>query len=199
MPLDAPFRIALLAVIAMTMSVAAYHRVKARTGERISRREEGLALAITLRLAGLAVWLGTLAWLVNPRWMAWAELPLPLWLRWVGAGLGTAAAVLMYFTLTALGKNLTDTVVTRQDATLVTHGPYRYVRHPFYATAGLLIAAIALLSANAAIAAAGVLVLLLLAVRTPNEERRLLAKFGEPYRAYREATGAVIPKLRRRP
>jgi protein-S-isoprenylcysteine O-methyltransferase Ste14 len=27
---------------------------------------------------------------------------------------------------------LTDTLVTRREHTLITHGPYRWVRHPFY-------------------------------------------------------------------
>jgi len=37
----------------------------------------------------------------------------------------------MYWTLSNLGKNLTDTVVTRAGATLVTTGPYRLVRLSF--------------------------------------------------------------------
>ena len=41
-------------------------------------------------------------------------------------------AVLLIWTLRSLGPNLTDTVVTRQAHTLVTRGPYRWVRHPFY-------------------------------------------------------------------
>jgi len=35
-----------------------------------------------------------------------------------------------------LGKNLTDTVVTRKEHTLVTSGPYRWVRHPFLCGVG---------------------------------------------------------------
>lgn len=185
----------MLVAIVATMSVVVYHRVRARSGERFDRREEGLALAITLRLAGLAMWISTLAYLINPAWMAWAALPLPAWLRWTGAGCGLVCVGLMYWTLAALGKNLTDTVATRKGATLVIHGPYRYVRHPFYVSAGLMMLAITLLAANAAMGLASVLVLALLAVRSPKEERRLEERFGEPYRTYRAATGAFFPRL----
>ena len=42
------------------------------------------------------------------------------------------ACGLLVWTFRCLGKNLTDTVVTRQEHTLVMQGPYRWVRHPFY-------------------------------------------------------------------
>jgi protein-S-isoprenylcysteine O-methyltransferase Ste14 len=194
MSAETPFRLAIVLLIASAMSVAAYHRIRAHSGEKFDRREEGLALAIVLRLAGLAMWMGLFAYLINPEWMAWAALPLADWLRWIGGALGAAGAGLMYWTLASLGKNLTDTVATRRDATLVTHGPYRYVRHPFYVTVGLLMLGMALLTANLAIGISALAVMALLALRTPKEERKLLDKFGEPYRAYRDATGAFLPK-----
>jgi protein-S-isoprenylcysteine O-methyltransferase Ste14 len=45
--------------------------------------------------------------------------------RWFGVMWESGCSGLMYWTLSSLGKNLTDTVVTRAEATLVTHGPYR--------------------------------------------------------------------------
>jgi protein-S-isoprenylcysteine O-methyltransferase Ste14 len=191
------YRVAVLLVFALAMPIAVYHRLRARTDERISRQGEGLALAITLRLAGLVMWLSTLAYLLNPAWMDWAQLPLPAWLRWCGAPLGVASIALLNWTLQSLGKNLTDTVATRQNATLVTHGPYHYVRHPFYVcTAGLTLAA-TLLSANAVLGVASAVAMVLLVVRMPKEEQQLLERFGEPYRHYRATTGAFFPKLLR--
>ncbi len=190
------FRIAAAIAIGVTMSIGVYHRWQAaKAGERVSRRDEGLLLAVVLRLAGLAMWIGTFAWLIRPQSMAWAMLPLPDAVRWSGAVLGLLGAGLMYWTMTSLGKNLTDTVAVRREAYLVTRGPYRWVRHPFYLTAAVLMAAITLLSANALIGAAGLAVVALLAVRTPIEERKLLEQFGEPYRRYRAATGAFLPRL----
>jgi protein-S-isoprenylcysteine O-methyltransferase Ste14 len=58
------------------------------------------------------------------------------------------ACGLLVWTLLCLGKNLTDTVVTRQTHTLVIHGPYRWLRHPFYDSAALLALALSLITAN---------------------------------------------------
>jgi protein-S-isoprenylcysteine O-methyltransferase Ste14 len=192
---EIPFRIALLAILVLTMSVVVYHRVSADSGERFDRRQEGTALAVVLRLAGFALWLFTLAYLIRPAWMHWAALPLVDGVRWLGAAVGVLCAGLMVWTLSSLGKNLTDTVATREQATLVTDGPYRFVRHPFYVVAGLLMLSVTLLTASAAIGVAGLVVATLLVLRTPNEERRLLETFGEPYEAYRRRTGAFLPKL----
>jgi len=94
-----------------------------------------------------------------------------------------------------LGKNLTDTVVTRKDAVLITHGPYRWVRHPFYVCSALLMASVAGLTANWLIGISSLFVLTMLAIRTPKEEQMLIQRFGDDYRPYIEATGKFIPRF----
>jgi protein-S-isoprenylcysteine O-methyltransferase Ste14 len=128
--------------------------------------------------------------------MRWSSVPLPSWLRWLGVGLYAAAIILLEWTLRSLGTNLTDTVVTRRDHTLVTHGPYRWVRHPFYGSMALVILASALVAANWLFLVLGIVVLGLIAVRTDIEEERLLDRFGEPYREYLRRTGRFIPRRR---
>lgn len=195
MPSENLFRIALLVVILLTMSVTLYHRIQAgSSGEKISRKEEGYLFAIVLRLAGLCLWIATFAFLISPASVTWAMFPLPEWVRWLGVVSGALCSMLMYWTLSSLGKNLTDTVVTRANAFLVTHGPYRWVRHPFYVTAALLMASVTLLTANWLIGLSSVIVLLLLAVRTPKEEQMLIERFGQEYRDYMTKTGRFIPK-----
>jgi len=197
---DEPFyRLALLAVFAGVTPIGVYHRRQAaRSGERFSRRDEGLLLAVTLRLAGLILWLAAVAYLIWPRTIAWASVPLPESVRYSGIAFGLLGVGMMYWTLTNLGKNLTDTVATRREATLITRGPYAWVRHPFYITAAILIVAATLLSANLLIGITGAIVLLLLALRTPKEEEKLLEKFGESYREYCRTTGRFVPRAGRR-
>lgn len=195
---ETPYRLAVLACFGMLVVIGVHHRLQAaKSKERISRKDEGLLLAVALRLAGLCVWAGVVVYLLNPQWMDWARLPLPSWLRWIGAACGALGLVLLYWTLSNLGKNLTDTVVTRADATLVTSGPYRWVRHPFYVTGSLMVVAITLLAANWFIGLSGLLAIVLLVVRTPTEEQKLVEKFGDRYRAYAAATGRFFPKLKR--
>jgi protein-S-isoprenylcysteine O-methyltransferase Ste14 len=103
----------------------------------------------------------------------------------------------MIWTFRTLGSNLTDTIVTRQRHTLVTLGPYRYMRHPFYLCGGILALANGLASANAFVLLTGGLAFVLLARRTAKEEELLIARFGDSYRRYREQTGRFIPRFQR--
>ncbi len=196
MPPEATYRIALLTIFGLTLVIVGYHRWQAaKSGERISRKDEGLLFAIVLRLVGLCLWVAALAYLINPSWMECASVPLPSWLRWLGAGVGVMGCALTFWTLTNLGKNLTDTVVTRANATLVTTGPYRWVRHPFYVAIVLLITSIAFLAANWFVGLIALLFAPLLFVRTRKEEQKLIEKFGDQYRAYMARTGKFWPKV----
>lgn len=191
-----PFRIALVVIMLTTMGVTVYHRIQAASsGEKISHQDEGYLFAAVLRLVGLLLWISTFGYLIFPAWFQWASLPLPLAVRWAGVAVGLGCPFLMYWTLSSLGKNLTDTVVTRASATLVTHGPYRWVRHPFYVTAALLMGSVTLLSANVLIGVSSLLVLALLAIRTPKEEQRLIDRFGPSYRDYMARTGRFFPRV----
>lgn len=190
------YRVTLVIVVVLAMAIGGYHRRKAAaSGEKISWKEEGYTFAIALRLSGLALWISTAAYLLAPGSVRWAALPLPEWLRWVGAGSGLLGSALMYWTMSSLGKNLTDTVVTRRDATLVTTGPYRWVRHPFYVTAAILMASVTLLTASWLIGVCSLVILTLLAIRTPKEEQMLIARFGEGYREYMRRTGRFWPRV----
>ncbi len=190
------FRIAVVVVMVLTVAVTAYHRLQAAaSGEKISRKDEGYLFAAFLRLSGLCLFIATLAYVISPASVQWASFPLPTWFRWLGIVTGILCSFLMYWTLSSLGKNLTDTVVTRAEATLVTHGPYRWVRHPFYVTTALLMASVTVLAANCLIGAGSLLVLSLLAVRTPKEERMLIERFGQQYRDYMTKTGRFFPRF----
>ena len=191
------FRVALVVGLLTLLSVGLPHRLRARSGERLDRRQEGLALAITLRLVGLGYWLGLFGYIIRPEWMAWGAVRLPAAVRWMGAPLVVAAICLVGWTLGHLGPNLTDTVVTRQRHTLITSGPYRFVRHPFYAGAALFFPANALLAASVFLLITGGTALGLLIYRTRREEANLLARFGDEYRRYQERTGRILPRFTR--
>jgi protein-S-isoprenylcysteine O-methyltransferase Ste14 len=110
--------------------------------------------------------------------------------------LGAVAGGPLTWALHSLGRNLTDTVVTRKAHTLGTSGPYRWVRHPFYNSVALCILPNSLAMANWFLFVTGGLLLALIAVRTRTEEEKLLARFGEAYWAYMQRTGRFLPRLR---
>ena len=137
-PNENTFRIMFVVVFGTSIAVSAYHRFRARTGEPLARQEEGLVIIALIRSGGLVAVVSALCYAIDPEFLPWARLSLPTWVRWIGAVVGLLAPALLAWTLGHLGKNLTDTVVTRAKATLVTSGPYRWVRHPFYVAAALL-------------------------------------------------------------
>jgi protein-S-isoprenylcysteine O-methyltransferase Ste14 len=189
------FRIILLLVFAIFAPVGIYHRLKSNTGEKLDRRQEGFFILITLRAVAIVGVVGMIAYFINPTTPAWAALPLPVWMRWMGVGMAVLAGVLSVWMLRTLGRNLTDTVVTRKEHTLITTGPYRWVRHPFYSAAAMLTLASTFVAANGFFLVVGGLIFLLLVKRTRKEEANLLARFGDDYRNYMQRTGRFLPRL----
>jgi protein-S-isoprenylcysteine O-methyltransferase Ste14 len=190
------FRRVLIVAAAILFPVLVYHRLRSQaTGETLDRWQEGPWILFTLRPIGIACMAGLIAYMANPGLMAWSSMPLPVWVRWMGVALGAISGVLLIWTLRSLGKNLTDTVVTRRDHTLVTRGPYRWVRHPFYDAVTLSILANALTAANWFLLATGAATVMLLVIRTRTEEDKLLARFGDAYRGYAQQTGRFLPKI----
>ena len=155
--------------VAIFAPVGAWHRIQSRTNEKLDRRQEGLFILITLRATGIVGILGVFAYLFYPQALAFATFPVPTIARWIGVFLGLLSGLLVTWTLRCLGRNLTDTVVTRKAHTLITHGPYRWVRHPFYSAAALAVPASALTSANWFFLVTGTVVFVLLAVRAAKE------------------------------
>jgi protein-S-isoprenylcysteine O-methyltransferase Ste14 len=196
---DTTFHILAAAFFTAGLSISIYFRNKAErdSGERVSWKDEGLPMILALRLGGLALWGGAIVTLFNPPWMAWSKLSLPDGLRWAGAGLGLLSVGLIYWLFSSIGSGITPTVATRSNHQLVTHGPYRWVRHPLYTAGTALFIALALLTQSWLIFLFISIGFVLLAVRLPNEEAHLIAKFGDEYRAYMQRTGKFLPRLLR--
>jgi protein-S-isoprenylcysteine O-methyltransferase Ste14 len=171
------------------------HRAN-KSGDEISSKEEGRLILALRSIFGLAGWLSALVYLVNPAWMAWAHLDLPAWVRWSGAVIMAVCLPLIYWVFSSLGTNVTPTVAIRREHSLVTHGPYRWVRHPLYTVGFCAFVGFSLLSANWFTGVALVLGFSVLSLRTPLEEARLIEKFGDEYRDYMRRTGRYLPRLR---
>jgi protein-S-isoprenylcysteine O-methyltransferase Ste14 len=194
---DQTLRAVLIVVFLVILPIGLYHRIRSQaTREKLDRRQEGLFILATLRPLAAVFWIGLIVWMIDPGWMAWSSAPLPVWLRWTGVGMIAMGGALLVWTFRSLGSNLTDTVVTRQKHTLVSHGPYRWIRHPLYDSAALFAVAISLIAANWFLLLTGVALFGLLLVRTRIEEENLVARFGDPYRTYMEKTGRFVPRFR---
>ncbi len=192
------YRAATAVLLASTLTISGYHRHRADSaGGRVgtSWREEGLPVAIGLRISGLALLLTVAAYLIHPRWIRWSRVDLPASVRWSGAGLGAANLPLAFLVLRSLGKNITPTVSTRENHELVTDGPYRWVRHPLYTVGASFFVSLSLLASSWFMGLVSIAALLMLLLRLPKEEAKLIERFGDEYRGYMKRTGRLLPRL----
>lgn len=194
MPGESAYRLSVLALLVVFLTLGARFRLRAARGGRVSRRGEGPIILFGLRTCALLFWAVVLTYLCDPSALRAVALGLPEWARPIGVPLALLAAAWMCWTLATLGLNLTDTVAVREAAYLVTTGPYRLVRHPFYIGVALMLASVTLLTDSAPAAALAIAVLAFLAARTPIEEQQLLARFGGDYRTYMARTGRFWPR-----
>jgi protein-S-isoprenylcysteine O-methyltransferase Ste14 len=191
------FRWLALAAFVGCLGISAFYRLRARQqGETIARRRESPSLIAGRAVIALPLFIAILLYLLNPRWMTWAELTLSPWVRGVGALLGLVAVPAALWVFTSIGRNVSETVLTKRDHELVTTGPYRWVRHPLYTTGAVLLLAIGLMAANWFILLfAALAIVSLRLVVIPLEERELVSKFGDEYRRYMAQTGRFLPRV----
>jgi protein-S-isoprenylcysteine O-methyltransferase Ste14 len=192
---DYTFRLLLILAVVVFMPVGLYHRIRSHTGEKIDRWQEGVFILFGLRLTALVLFAGGITWMIAPQWMSWSSVPIPAWLRWIGFAVAVCAGILWSWTVHTLDKNLTDTVVTRKEHSLVTTGPYRWVRHPFYTACAIGLVGGSLAMANWFFFVLGGIGVGFLVARTRIEEEKLVERFGDDYREFVKRTGRFLPRL----
>ncbi|HEY7839493.1 MAG TPA: isoprenylcysteine carboxylmethyltransferase family protein [Terriglobales bacterium] len=126
----------------------------------------------------------------------WERSPEP-WLVLL-ASIAFALACLLAWTATrALGRHWRFDAGLDPDHQLIRSGPYRWVRHPIYASMlCLLLGTGAVLTPPGLFAAAIAVFLVGTEIRVRIEDHLLAARFGPDWRAYQRAVPAYIPYLR---
>jgi len=108
-----------------------------------------------------------------------------------------ASCTLAVWALHHLGPFWSLDACLRANHQLVQTGPYRWLRHPIYtAFAGMVLATNATLASAPVAAVSLALFVAGTELRIRNEEKVLLERFGEQYRAYRNRSYAWLPPLR---
>lgn len=194
---ELPYRIALSVGFLLLAVVGGLYRWRSKTDEHLDRREEGLVILVGLRLTAALALLALAVFVFAPAQLAWCQMGLPSAIRWLGLVLAAISGLFKWWTFAALGSNLTDTVVTREEHSLVTHGPYAYVRHPFYVSFAVDVIAIGLLTDRWIIWLLGAIAVGMLTFRTHREEENLRERFGEEYERYCRRVHAYLPTWRR--
>jgi protein-S-isoprenylcysteine O-methyltransferase Ste14 len=197
MNIDTLFRGLFLVVFLSALIISGYYRKRARqSGEVIARRQEGSSVLL-LRMAGaLLVGVSFFAYVFAPTWLAWSDMHLPQWLRFTAAILGLAGLLAIRWVFVSIGTNISETILTKKTHQLVTHGPYRWIRHPLYAFALFELLCLAVLASSWFLLLFPLIAFVVFRwIVIPREEANLIKVFGEQYEEYRRHTGALIPRF----
>lgn len=192
---ELPFQITTALMFIAAFSTSLYFRAKAERQGGALKSRGSHATVLVLRLCALVVLAIFGIYIFSPATVSWLQWPLPTALRWVGVGLGLSLTPTFYWIFSNLGNNVSPVETTRQGATLVTSGPYRWVRHPLYTAGFASLLALTLITGFWWIGLAILPAVVYIVRRTPREEANLIATFGDDYRAYMQRTGRYLPKL----
>lgn len=160
----------------------------------IKRVRDGETVLLLVMVAGSMIL--PIVYLLTP-FLAYADYRVPRLASYVGVVVMIAALYLFWRSHVDLAENWSRTLEMREGHKLVTHGVYRYIRHPMYASIWLFSFAQGLLLQNwlagwSALAAFAVMYF----VRVGNEERMMAEHFGKDYHDYLSKTGRLIPRIR---
>lgn len=193
---EALFRNVAGAVLGTGFAGACVFRIRARLARGpVSRSGEGVWILLGLRIPSTICVAALIAYFAAPEWIAWSTFPVADGWRWFGIALAGASLVSVLWTFWHLGLNVTDTVATTDEQTLVTTGPYRWIRHPLYVLTAPFFVGISLMTTSALFVGFYAVAIVFLVMRTPIEERELIARFGDAYRDYMARTGRYFPRL----
>ncbi len=164
-------------------------------------RHEKRLYIVTRALLAPFWWVGIILFLVFPGWIMFLSIPMPDWFRLIMVSISALSILLTLWGWRTLGKNWVHCLdpsefQRRKATTLVTSGPYHYVRHPMYLGAFTFLIAQALVAANWLILLPALATIVLFYVQTGKEEAMLIDRFGHEYREYMKRTPRFIPKFR---
>lgn len=191
---ESQFKIVLAILLLIDAGVRLYYQRGRKSFERVvtkhERREKFLYYLVSLGLVPIFIYLFT-------SWTDTFHLLFPAWVRWSGAVIILTGDLLFVWSHRALGRNWSPVLEIRKEHTLVTSGPYKFIRHPMYAAIFIIGTGISLLSSNWIVALSYMLpVICMYLVRISDEEKMMTEQFGDEYREYMRNTNRLIPKIK---
>jgi protein-S-isoprenylcysteine O-methyltransferase Ste14 len=191
-PWNIVFLIGFIAYVAIRGVFERRTRSNEKSVRRLDWRERTLIVFVFLGSLLLPV-----VYLCTP-WLAFADYRLPAFVPWCGTAVMAAALWLFWRAHADLGQNWSVTLEIRKGHQLVTHGVYRWIRHPMYASIFLFGLGQGLLLENwLAGWSALVTFAIMYLVRTPREEQMMCESFGDEYQDYMRRTGRLFPRVGR--
>jgi protein-S-isoprenylcysteine O-methyltransferase Ste14 len=170
------------------------HERRARKTPVAQRRDRGRDTALML-ISFTGLFLVPVIYVLTSQ-PAFASYPFHPVQAWIGVLVLLAALVLFHRTHRDLGRAWSVTLEVRREHRMVAQGIYARLRHPMYAAFWLWALSQAFLLPNWIAGPAGLVGFgTLFFVRVGREERMMLDKFGEEYRAYMARTKRIVPGI----
>ena len=188
-----PWNLVFLEGFIVYVTIRGIYKQRTKGNQLVTRRVDAVEKALMIIVIPGGLFL-PLIYLFTP-WLSFADYPLPALAPWCGTLLMVAALWLFWRSHADLGQNWSQTLEVREGHQLITHGVYRSIRHPMYASIWLWCLAQGLMLPNwlagwyALVAFA-----LLYFIRTPREEQMMRDTFGQQYVEYTQRTGRLFPK-----
>lgn len=181
-----------LGLFVIIVGVRKYH--ERRAGSWSSLKDTPFIEAVLMVLWGVAIGIVPFLYIFS-NWIDFANWPFQ---SNIFGGLGALLFVISIWLLhrshVDLGGAWSSEISPKYS--LVTNGVYSNIRHPMYSAHLLWCIAQCLMLANwLAGCLPLILLIVLLFLRIPREERALVAQFGDRYQVYSQKTGRLFPKL----
>lgn len=114
-------------------------------------------------------------------------------LAWIGITLFAAGVAISIWAMLELGKLFTVRLGVQPGHRVIKSGPYRFVRHPAYISYIISILGIGLSMGSIVALTTLMPIIVFIFWRMQEEERMLVAEFGEKYEVYMRETKRLIP------
>ncbi|MBU0597929.1 isoprenylcysteine carboxylmethyltransferase family protein [Patescibacteria group bacterium] len=115
------------------------------------------------------------------------------WVEIIGLVFIVLSIPLKVLAYAALGRNWSAKPTIYEDHTLITEGPYAWVRHPVYTSNMIMILGVFMGTSSVTLLILGICYLATDIVRANEEEKKLTFKFDGAYVQYAENVGKYVP------
>ena len=188
------YKIILGTLILVASITRGYYEIRYLGFERIKAHYEGRE-RIFVGVVGLCMMLPALIFIFSHT-LDFASFTLSDHIRLSGCILMMLNILFFFWIHYTLGRNWSPILEIFKDQSLITTGPYKFIRHPMYTSIFIHVFALLPVTANWAVGLVAILSFsIIYPFRVKSEEQMMIEQFGDRYKEYMKQTGRLLPRL----
>lgn len=153
-----------------------------------NRKEDKFSILVILIAGAISIVSANIEWQLNNPLLSNQIITI------IGLAMIVIGIVIRLWAIRTLGKYFTATVMVQQKQSLITSGPYKWVRHPSYLGAFLaIIGGAVFLNAPYSIIISSLCMTASYVIRIRAEEKALVQYFGDEYLHFSQKTKKLFP------